>query len=322
MKQNERLLVYAVTGFLAIVLLVAVLFGPNGNDAAAKTGGVEPAKVAGAGKTDGVRGLGEILGQNDAGKGPSAPKEPKSDGSNPSNAGKPTHSGGGSVADVLSPADVLRPGQVSPQQPLVANERPLLAMDLVAQQLGPSRRDRSVRMVRAKSGDSLEMLVRRWCGARDPFLEEAKSLNEDLVVLRVGQEVCVPWVDDEVVLSAYEAQKPKMLVSAPVGGTVPAAAPGGSSTGSSTGSTPGSTPAVQPRPTFAEPGTQRGEAAKTTPAGVTTEYTVKAGDALWKIAERTYGKQNAGRMVPEIRKANPDLGETLKIGQKLLLPAK
>jgi hypothetical protein len=314
MKQNERLLVYAVTGFLAIVLLVAVLFGPNGTDAAAKVGGVDPAKMAGDGKTDGVRGLGEILGQNDASKGPSAPsaqKEPKSDGSNPANAGKPTGSAAGSVADVLTPADVLRPGQVSSQQPLVANERPLLAMDLVAQQLGPSRRDRSVRMVRAKSGDSLEMLVRRWCGARDPFLEEAKSLNEDLVVLRVGQEVCVPWVDDEVVLAAYEAQKPKMLVSAPA----PAAAMGPA------GATP-DTPAVQPRPTFAEPGNLRGEAAKTTPAGVTTEYTVKAGDALWKIAERTYGKQNAGRMVPEIRKANPDLGETLKIGQKLLLPAK
>ena len=51
MKQNERILVYLVTGFLAVILVVAVFFGREGN-AASKPNSDET-----------VRGLGQILDQ-------------------------------------------------------------------------------------------------------------------------------------------------------------------------------------------------------------------------------------------------------------------
>lgn len=317
MKQNERLLVYAVTGFLAIILVVAVLFGPSGRDAAAKVGTVDPtvgaagaAPTAGAGTStpSGAPGLGEILRQKPApAGGPAVPGGAANPAAGGPEAGGPTtttvdpqvrssHAGLGSVDDVLPAIDSAA------QQPLVATQRPLLVVDLLAQQLGPSRRDRTVRLVRARPGDSLETLVRRWCGARDPFLEEARSLNEDLVVLRNGQEVCVPWVDDETVLAAYEASRPKMLIpEAASSGTVVA-------------------PTV---PSFAQPGERRGDAssAPATSSMANSSYTVKDGDSLWRIADRTYGRKNAARMIGEIRKQNPGLGETLRVGQKIVLPA-
>ena len=51
-----------------------------------------------------------------------------------------------------------------------------------------------------------------------------------------------------------------------------------------------------------------------------TSYTVKSGDSLWKISERTYGRQLADRMIPAIKAANPGLTDTVRIGQKLVLP--
>lgn len=306
MKQNERLLVYAVTGFLAVILVIAVLFGPSGREATAKVGSIDPRSA-----TDGVRDLGQMLGQAGLADG-SGPKEeagakPGKNAPPVADAAPKSVPGGAAKDPVAAPpsggtgvADLPPPGQVTPQQPLVAAERSLLAVDLVAQQLGASRRDRSVRLVRARAGDSLETLVRRWCGARDPYLEEARSLNEDLVVLRVGQEVCVPWVDDEVVLAAWEASKPKTLTPA----TVPAAAPA---------TTPN-------RPSFAEPGAVRPESGQGQAPSIPSDYTVKDGDSLWKIASRVYGRDNAARMVPELRKANPGAGDTLRVGQKLVLP--
>lgn len=324
MKQNERLLVYAVTGFLAIVLLVAVLFGPSGRDAVAKG-----PDVHGSVPTDGVRDLGEMLGKTagvrpvpsaastgtagETGKSEKTePARPEAGAAAPTNGAPGPADGGSRVANtpgnVGGVADILPPGQVSPQQPLVAADRSLLAVDLVARNLGASRRDRSVRLVRARSGDSLETLVRRWCGARDPYLEEARALNEDLVVLRVGQEVCVPWVDDETVLAAWEANKPKTLTPA---AEAPPASP-------ATSAGPAAT--VPTRPSFAEPGA-RTDAGKTPVPAPASEYTVKDGDSLWKIASRVYGRDNAARMVPELRKANPGAGDTLRVGQKLVLPA-
>lgn len=307
MKQNERLLVYAVTGFLAIILLIAVLFGPSGRDAAAKATGGDATNPT-SGKNDGPRGLGELLGDK------VLPKTlPVTD---PSVGSKPTANPEAAPVSAKV-ADVLQSNPVTAQQPLVANERPLVAMDMVAQVLGPSRRDRGTRMVRAKAGDSLEILVRRWCGARDPFLEEAKALNEDLVTLRVGQEVCVPWVEDDVVLAAYEATKPKTLV--PTTSPTQLTQPNGAETN-------GAPVVPVARPNFAEPGAARADNTGKAPANVPaaasgTEYVVKAGESLWKIADRTYGRQNAPKMIAEIKKANPSLGDTLRAGQKIVLPA-
>lgn len=302
MKQNERLLVYAVTGFLALILVVAVLFSR------------EPGKdQTGKGK---AQGLDQILGQEQAGKDGKVALDDKS--------GKEKAAMDGNRTGLPGPGDVT-------PQPLAAGVKPMLAADLVAQQLGMSRRDRMVRFVHAKANDSLESIVKRWCGARDPYLAETRSLNEDLKVLRVGQEVAVPWVEDEVVLAAIEAAKPRMLAAqdavaggnTPSNGTPSPASLQGVLGGNANGTTnaPANAPA-NGTPTFAQPGTGSAAERGRTPAlGSGTSYTVKDKDSLWRIAERTYGKQNADRMIKAILEANPGLTESLRPGQKITLPA-
>lgn len=306
MKQNERFLVYAVTGCLALILVVAILFsrGPGKEVGNSDNGNQQ------AGKSSRLPGLGEMLGANPVGPAPTA-----------GNDGKVADAGRAGEHKTGVPA----PNEVANQPPLMAQPpKTVLAAELVAQQLGVSRRDRTVRFVRAKNGDSLDQLVRRWCGARDPFLAEAKSLNEDLVVLRVGQEVAVPWVEDEVLLAALEAQKPKTLVAqdAPL-----SAAAGVGAADASTKTGDGvAKPAGSPAPTFLVPGgnAERDKAAVSggsRPAAAGRTYTIQSGDSLWKIAERTYGKKDADRMIREILAANPGLTDKVREGQKIVLPA-
>lgn len=59
------------------------------------------------------------------------------------------------------------------------------------------------------------------------------------------------------------------------------------------------------------------------PTAAETIYTVVAGDSLWKIAHRQYGGGDVQKSIDAIYAANPTLGvgEALKIGQKLKLPA-
>lgn len=305
MKQNERLLVYAVTGFLALILLVAVVFGraPE-NKSAVKTGGT-------------VQELKEVVPSIGAANVP---------------AGNASAAPVGGVAGTGQPAGnsgLPAPGQLVPEQPLVAQAKPMVAADLVAQSLGLSRRDRNVRFVRAKSGDSLDTLVRRWCGARDPFLAEAQSLNEDLVVLRVGQEVALPWVEDEVLAAGLEQQKPKTVLVddsvdlARLAAEASARRNGGESAAGAAGSaTAGSATVGNPIGGGPIGGGPIGGGLSSSAATVaTTTYVVKKGDALWRIAERTYGRKNADRMVGEIKALNPGLSaESLREGQKIQLP--
>ena len=298
MKQNERLLVYAVTGFLALILLVAVVFGraPD-NKVAIKTG----ATKAGA-----TPALDDIIGDVGVRTPP---------GTNPALAN------GGAPNGAANNSGLPSPGQVATEQPLMAQPKPMVAADLVSQSLGLSRRERNVRFVRAKSGDSMESLVRRWCGARDPFLAEAQSLNEELVLLRVGQEVALPWVDDEVLALAIEQQKPKTLLAAETNGSSGKTAADASLAG-------GLSPTV---PAFELPGTNpplgtaapRGEVPVPSvgrPDVAAANYTVKKGESLWRIAERTYGRKNADRMIVAIKAANPGLTDNVREGQKIALP--
>lgn len=322
MKQNERLLVYAVTGFLALILLVAVVFGraPE-NKSAVKTGGTvqdlkDVVPSLGAANTPAGNANAAPNGNTNGAGGAAA---------NAAGAGQPAGNSGLPAGNSGLPA----PGQLVPEQPLMAQAKPMVAADLVAQSLGLSRRDRNVRFVRAKSGDSLDTLVRRWCGARDPFLAEAQSLNEDLVVLRVGQEVALPWVDDEVLAAGLEQQKPKTVLvddsvdvarlaaeaNARRNGSVPAAAVGNSALANPAGS---SAP-VAPVASGAGSGVGSGVASPAATVATTT-YVVKKGDALWRIAERTYGRKNADRMIGEIKAVNPGLSDSLREGQKILLP--
>lgn len=300
MKQNERLLVYAVTGFLALILLVAVVFG-RGADAKSST------KSEGAAPS-----LTDLLPKASA---PKTPEQPVAGGKNAAAAGlvEPALLGGSGV-----PA----PSQLGTELPLMAQVKPMVAAELVAQSLGLSRRDRNVRFVRAKSGDSLDTLVRRWCGARDPFLAEAQSLNEELSVLRVGQEVALPWVDDEVLAAAIETQRPRTMLEG-AGTDSPSARPEPTVRldASAVGAPSGNTPVVDPIQSGLDGVAGRGnEGARAPVAAATTTYVVKKGDSLWRIAERTYGRQNADRMIAQIKAANAGLGDTLREGQKIQLP--
>lgn len=304
MKQNERLLVYAVTGFLALILLVAVVFG-RGADAKSsiKTEGAAPSLTDLLPKTSGQPGEGQA-----------GPGQPVANGKNPVGSGlvEPALLGGSGV-----PA----PSQLGTELPLMAQVKPMVAAELVAQSLGLSRRDRNVRFVRAKSGDSLDTLVRRWCGARDPFLAEAQSLNEELSVLRVGQEVALPWVDDEVLAAAIETQRPRTMLEG-AGTDSPSVRPEPSVRLDApvAANSPGNAPAADPIQSGLDGVAGRGRDAARTAATATTTYVVKKGDSLWRIAERTYGRQNADRMIAQIKAANAGLGDTLREGQKIQLP--
>lgn len=336
MKQNERILVYAVSGFLAIILIVAVFFGRDAG--LGSQGGV--GSQSGPGNAPGLRDVlqGNLSGGNLAG-GPAAAGNDAA----ALAAGNPAGIGSG-VALAANGAD-----------PALVVSKPMITADIVAQKVGASRRDHSVRIVRAVYGDTLETLVRRWCCGPDSFqnyLAEAKSLNEQLSVLRPLQEVVLPWVDDELVLAAFEARQPPVVGSPGVGagvGSLNAAEAAFRANGNPVGSNPAGNAA--PIGTLSQAGTlpqagtlsqagQNGGAGGVTTGGVTTgsgptrdgtagpgvplvatrPYTVRSGDSLWRIAARLYGKQNAERMVREIKALNPTLGETLRPDQRLLVP--
>lgn len=57
------------------------------------------------------------------------------------------------------------------------------------------------------------------------------------------------------------------------------------------------------------------------PAAQDTIYTVASGDSLWKIAHKHYGGGDVQAHIDAILAANPTLTETLKVGQKITLPA-
>ena len=317
MKQNERLLIYAVTGFLALILVVAVVFGRSPVDESAPSGA---GKSVGS-TPSGAPGLGELLGNNTSGNGAGKPVAESGKSDAGSNGSQPTGGSSDGSSGLLTPDQLNNNRLAGGSQPLVASAKPLVAAELLAQELGASRRDRNVRFVRAIKGDSLELLVQRWCGAREPFLAEARSLNEDLQSLQVGQEVAVPFVEDEALLAAIEARRPKL--------TVPNGAALETPSGAGAPSVPPLSELIpglggQPRNPAPAPTDAMGVAnnRSAVPASATagTTYTVKAGDSLWKIAERQYGKGGATRMIPVIKQANPTLTDTLRIGQKIQLP--
>jgi LysM repeat protein len=294
MKQNERLLVYAVTGFLALILVIAVLFG-NDPVAVAKT------------QENTSNGLSDILQPN---KLDAELAKAKADAD--------------AKAKALSLAGQLNAGD-SHEQPL--NAKPYSASDVVVRVLGKSRRERMVRWVPVKRGDAFEKLVRRWCGDTQDNLEEALQLNEDTTTLNVGSEVMVPWVADEVLAAIIEAQgaSSRTLVSSPVGSNRTLMS---SSNEAVAAGMPG--PSVT-RPGFKMPGFKVPGASNSKPATPSASsagsadlvtYTVKKGDSIWRIATKRYGKAKAYKMVKAIQSLNPNLGEVLDIGQEFKIPAK
>ena len=299
MKQNERLLVYAVTSFLALILVIAVLFGNDPN-------------VAAKAQENTSNGLSDILqaSKSDA-------ELAKADAESKAKA---------KAAELSASA--------SAEQPL--NAKPYNASDVVARVLGKSRRERIARWVTVKSNDSFPKLVKRWCPvvtggdqeARD-FHEEALQLNEDTVTLIAGRQVMVPWVDDEVLAEIIEAQAaPSRSLASSTGRTLMDSAVGTSSQPVIADGWPrpsvtlsgSAVSAAGPKPSDFSSGAAGAVEAD---AGVVT-YKVKDGDSIWRIATKRYGKANAPKMVQAIESLNPDVPDLgdLRIGQKVKIPAK
>ena len=180
MKQNERLLVYAVTGFLALILVVAVVFGdgPKAPITGEERGGASLSDILGPD----ARGTGEKVQEQQGG-----PAE-----------GPEAGDGSGSAPGFEGPV------AAKVEQPLRAPAPS--AASLVQQKLGSYRKDRNVRFVTAKRGDTFSHLAKRWCGKIDGVVQEIEYLNETTTLLREGQQVGVPWVDDEILLAILEAE--------------------------------------------------------------------------------------------------------------------
>jgi nucleoid-associated protein YgaU len=287
MKQNEKILVYAVTGFLAVILGVAILFGK-----------------------DSTRRLPDV--RTDVAETPSL--EALLDRRAAENKAVDASASGGTQTE--------QPKVENPAQPLVANVQlaPPTPAALVTEKLGLSRQENGYRIVRAARGDTLGALVRKWCGSLD-LLADAQGLNETMQTLQVGQTVVLPWVEDDVILAAYDR---RTAAAAPQPTPAFAPAPSPTSTVVPADASATKTGAVtQPEGSAAVAGVPAATPAPgATQTGART-YKITAKDSLWKIAEREVGKAKAYAYVEKILDANPNLdAERLRLGQTNTLPAK
>lgn len=295
MKRNETILVYSVTGLLVVILGVAIAFGD---------GGVQ-ASTSGGLKTGGLKTLAEL---QDAGpasadgggalEGAGAGRAMPTDGPAPTNGGTSPSVGDGSVTPVLP---VVDPGA---EAALNVGAAPPAATDAATRALvllGESSRDRAYRVVSVRHGDTFSQIVQRWCGSLDQ-MDVAASLNEefDLGRLEPGTRLYLPWVDDEVLLTALERRKT---------GAVPAG-----------NATPGRVPAGQG--STGQGSTGQGST-RNASLGGGEEYKVKSGDMLWNIAVARVGASKANKFIEAVRDLNPDLRadpNRLVAGKTILLP--
>lgn len=286
MKQNEKLLVYAVTGFLVVILGIAVLFGKDGSK--------PPAPEA----KEGTQSLTSIL--EGTGAIPKAADKDK--------VGTEPGAGANHNTGLPNPGEVGIPGG----KPLVATPPPVAA-DELRLALGPSRRERDFRIVKAKRGDTLGKLVETWCGSVDQ-LEVAKGINEKWETLKAGDDVTLPWVDDDKVLAAWQQDHP--AAPAPGNGNLPASNVVPANAGGN-GSKPVEAVANGGKPEAAP----KADAA---PVAATRLYKLKHGESLWKVAEREVGRAGANDFIEKVKALNRNVAdfERLREGVELRLPAK
>ncbi|MGE3174729.1 MAG: LysM peptidoglycan-binding domain-containing protein [Planctomycetota bacterium] len=316
MKQNEKILVYAVTGFLVVILAIAILFGKEAPGRV--PGDLQRSRTATA-----PRSLEDIMNER-AGLPPIAVDDATQDpagtplGGDDAPAQEPAGLDGASLDGTgrdranQDPAGASESGSDGAEtrpttgQPLVANVQllPPTPAALVTEKLGLNRTERGFRIVRARPGDTLGTLVQKWCGSLD-HLEEAQGLNETLTTLRVGQDVVLPWIEDEVLLAALADREADRAAGR----------------------------SAQPLDAAVQPGRMQATPAATTPMATTPAatpasaavrtYTIKAGDSLWKIGEREVGSKQVPSYLQRVRELNPGLDtDRIREGQEIRLPAK
>lgn len=293
MKQNERLLVYAVTGFLALILVIAVVFGGD---------------PANAGQKDekGGTSLSDIL-NPETGKVADADEAGRkgTEGENPSATGR-------------SRTGLDGPQTTPSEQPLAA-KAPSPSV-LVQQRIGAYRKEQNVRWVTARPGDSFGTLAVRWCGKQQPYADEAMMLNEDTYTLKAGQPVMVPWVDDEILLTLLDAQQVPTRV--PGNPTLLAKQPA-DNTGATNAEGPGfRSPKVDRSGLVDLP--KGGPAADPAAGGVSIAYEVykvQPGDILWKLLDSRFPTNKVPGLIEKVKKLNPKINtDRLKVGKTIRLP--
>jgi LysM repeat protein len=282
MKQNEKILVYAVTGFLVVILGVAVVFGKDGKPTAPEPKNNESTKS-----------LTQLLEQDGL---------IKNDKAGPVDASSAGNTG------VPQPSDITK----GPGKPLNAPPPPTAA-DELRLALGPSHRDRDYRIVKCRRGDTLGKLVDTWCGSIDQ-LDVAKGLNERWESLKPGEDVVLPWVEDERVLAAWRTDHP--LADSSVGEALANAKVGDAEK-------PKADVKSDKSDKSDKTGSKTEKKAEPVAKG-TRVYKLKAGESLWKVAEREVGRGGASAFIEQVKELNPKINsfDKLREGTELRIPGK
>lgn len=302
MKRSESVLVYAVTAVLAVILVVAVVFGHE-----------EPARAGGQGAGGGggrpaATDIAQLLDVTGFDESPESDERPKGG----SSTAPGTFPGAGAGAGAEGPGTDQGTDEADePSSQFAVPVGPLRAAagsGGVAAILGAFELERSwngelFRVYEVQRGETFSELVQRWTGDLEQTAD-VQALNEDVDLerLRVGQVLRFPFVDDAALLLAHEARR---ATSRPVGApAVGAPAVGGSGVGVAE--------AAAKTAASAQPSAAAGKA-----------YTIQKGDSLWGIAEREVGAGKAEAYVRAILAANPRIQDAgrIRAGDRIELPA-
>jgi LysM domain len=212
MKRNETVLVYAVTGLLLVILLVAVVFGEQNPAKAqgfekmrpqvASLPGVTPADSPADGSAE-----------NPAKKPAETTADDKAKTGDDAEKGAPTTGPPNAEAKVEAPETETKATQNGDDRGVGLSANVITPAKQIEGVLGVSTRSGEFRVVKARRGDTLARLVARWC-LDAAHLATVEVLNESLVdaALTSGQEVVVPWIDAEALLAAETSRKKQAAV--------------------------------------------------------------------------------------------------------------